>query len=192
MIRRFALLTSLVVLPSIAFAQRGGGGTQSNKKWELFDKDEGPKGPALRVRDLEDMSPLKLDHRQAKGSQAHRRADRVAQGCREQAQGQERAALQGGRFACIRDMRSGGWRLVGDGSSQDADRAAAACSSTIAERHANYDAAAKEAVATLDAEQQAKANELLAKQREDGEKTVREKMSSGRRRRVGRRPTGRE
>jgi hypothetical protein len=43
----------------------------------------------------------------------------------------------------------------------------------------SYDTAAKEAVATLDAEQQTKANELLAKQREEGLKTVRERSGAG-------------
>ena len=59
--RRVLMLASLLVLPSALVAQRGGGTqTQANKLNDMFDKSDAPKGPSLRVRDLEDQSPLKL------------------------------------------------------------------------------------------------------------------------------------
>ena len=58
MIRRLAVI-ALLLVPAISLAQRGGR-TQADRKTPLFDKEEGPKGPTLRVRDIEDQSPLKL------------------------------------------------------------------------------------------------------------------------------------
>jgi len=57
MIRRIAV--AVLLLPTLALAQRGGR-TQADRKTPLFDKEEMPKGPTLRVRDIEDQSPLKL------------------------------------------------------------------------------------------------------------------------------------
>ena len=45
MIRRLAVVVLLLV-PSIALAQRGGR-TQADRKTPLFDKEEMPKGPTL-------------------------------------------------------------------------------------------------------------------------------------------------
>ena len=59
MIRRIAVIGFLFV-PAVALAQRGGGRTQADRKTDLFEKQELPKGPTLRVRDIEDQSPLKL------------------------------------------------------------------------------------------------------------------------------------
>jgi len=58
MIRPLAIV-ALLLVPAISFAQRGGR-TQADRKTPLFDKEEAPKGPTLRVRDIEDQSPLKL------------------------------------------------------------------------------------------------------------------------------------
>jgi hypothetical protein len=58
MIRRLAVI-ALLLVPAISLAQRGGR-TQADRKTPLFDKEEAPKGPTLRVRDIEDQSPLKL------------------------------------------------------------------------------------------------------------------------------------
>src|SRR5207342_1478591 len=58
MIRRLAVV-ALLLVPGISLAQRGGR-TQADRKTELFPKEEAPKGPTLRVRDIEDQSPLKL------------------------------------------------------------------------------------------------------------------------------------
>ena len=45
--------------------------------------------------------------------------------------------------------------------------------------NANYDTPIKDALAQLDPEQQSKAKELLEKQRQDGDKMMREKLSAG-------------
>jgi hypothetical protein len=76
MIRRLAVI-ALLLVPAISLAQRGGR-TQADRKTPLFDKEEAPKGPTLRVRDLEDQSPLAA-HRQEKGFEAERRAAVTAQ-----------------------------------------------------------------------------------------------------------------
>jgi hypothetical protein len=47
--------------------------------------------------------------------------------------------------------------------------------------HTNYDAAAKDALATLSADQQPRATEMLDKQKQDADKFITEKLGGGRR-----------
>lgn len=182
MIRHLALVTSLVLIPSIAMSQRSR--TQSDRKTELFEKDNGgSKGPTLRVRDLEDMSPVKLiidKRKDLKLTDAQLTSLKDA----ENKLKEKNAPLFSAVDSLMRDMRSGG------AGPSDADRAKvsnarAGLMNTIGDVKTNYEAAAKDAIATLDPEQQAKANEMLAKQREDGDKTVREKTMVPANRRPG-------
>ncbi len=101
MIRRYIAFVALAVVPSLTLAQRGSGTkTQSTEKTDLFKgADAAPVGPSLRVRDLEDESPLKLlidKHKDLKLTDAQ-----IAQlkSSENVAQGQERAAAQDSRLA---------------------------------------------------------------------------------------------
>jgi hypothetical protein len=57
-----------------------------------------------------------------------------------------------------------------------------ALANVLREIRTNYDAAAKDALATLDADQQPKATEMLDKQRQDAEKFISERLGGGQRR----------
>jgi hypothetical protein len=178
MMRRI-LLASLVLIPSVAVAQRGGR-TQADKKTDLFDKKDDaatPKGPTLRVRDVEDQSPLKLliDKRKdlklsdAQVSQLKSAEDKLKE---------KNAPLMQAVDSLVHEMRFAAASQA-DQARERGRNARAGLMETLQTVNANYDASAKEALATLDAEQQAKANEMIEKQRREGEKTIRERMSSG-------------
>ena len=174
-----ALIPALVLLPSIATAgaaQRGSG-SAAGKKTEMFDDKSAPAGPTLRVRDIEDQSPLKLliDKRKdlkltdAQLSQLRDAEPRLKD---------RNASLLKSAESLLREMNPS------SGSPSDADRerigsARVKLLSTVDAIRANNDAAAKEAIAPLDLEQQTKANEVLARQREEFDRMLRSKLRSG-------------
>lgn len=176
---RLVFLAAFVALPSLASAQRTR--TASDRRTELFDKDSSSRqAPAVRTRDIEDMSPIKLmiDKRkdlkltdaqlsQLKDSEAKLK--------------EKNAPLLKAVDSLARDARSNG------AARSDEDRARIrnarmGLMSAVGEIRSNYDASAKEALATFDAEQQGKANELLDKQKQEAEKYLQERVSGGERR----------
>jgi gas vesicle protein len=175
MIRRSLLLTALLVAPSLAAAQRT---TAANKHTEMMPKDDGPKGPALRVRDIEDQSPLRLliDKRKDLAlTDAQLSQIKDAEGKLKE----KNAPLYKSVDSLIHELRPSSNTPTAD----EKIRLRSANSSlmnVIGDIRMNYDASAKDAVALLTADQQTKANELLAKQREEADRTVREKLGSGR------------
>ena len=187
MSRRFLIIATLIALPStqptIAAAQRSR--TQSDRRTELFDKDSSRQNlaPAVRARDVEDQSPIKLliDKRKdlkltdAQSSQLKDSEAKLKD---------NNAPLLKAIDSLARDLRSamGG---SSDDARERARNARMALMSTMGEIRANYDASAKESLATFDAEQQTKANELLDKQRQDAEKYVQERVGVGGGRRGG-------
>ncbi len=176
MLRRSLLLASLLVLPSIAVAQRGGGGggSRAGKKDEMFDK--APKGPSLRVRDLEDLSPIKLlidKRKDLKLSDAQVNQLKDSEGKLKD----KNAPVFKMADSLLHDMKFNG------DTATDVERARIVkarngFSDVLSQLAANYDASSKDALATFDADQQAKANDLLTKQRAEGEKTVQEKLGA--------------
>lgn len=179
--RPLALALALMALPTLAAAQRAR--TQSDKRTELFGKTDFPSGPSLRTRDIEDLNPLKLlidKRKDLKLTDAQLTAFKDAEGPLKE----KNAPLYKSVDSLLRDMRPTG--------NSDTDRARMtiarnSMASVLDEIKGNYDAAAKDAVATLDAEQQTKANELLAKQREEGDNNIRQRLMPGGRR-DGQRP----
>jgi len=176
MLRRL-IVAALLVVPSIAVAQRGGR-TQSDRKTPLFDKEEMPKGPTLRVRDIEDQDPLKLlidKRKDLKLSDAQLAQLKEADGKLKE----QNAPLFKSLDSLLHDMR-----ISGTPTEQEQTRARNArggLMEAVQSVNASYDAASKTAVATLDAEQQLKANELLDKLRQDGQKAMRERLGGGQR-----------
>jgi len=171
-IRRLLIASALLIAPSVLLAQRGGR-TQADRRTELMDKSEIPKGVDIRVRDLEDQSPLHLliDKRKdikltdAQLSQLKDAEEKLKE---------KNAPLYKSADSLIRATRL-------TSSSSDADKSRAQSSrntlmEVIKTLNESYDAARKDAVALLDAEQQPKANELLDKQKEEAEKFFRERM----------------
>lgn len=178
MIRRRLIVASLLVAPSLALAQRGGGGrTQADRHKEMMDDKGTPSGPTLRVRDIEDQSPLKLLIDKRKDLKL---ADpQLAQ--LKDAEGKlkdKMAPLLKAVDSLLHELHPS----MANPSSEERARlrnASDGMTAVLNDVRANYDASSKEALALLDADQQTKANELLAKQREEREKMIREKLSSG-------------
>ena len=175
MIRRLLVTTTLLVAPSILLAQRGGR-TQADKRTELMDKAEIPKGIDVRVRDLEDQSPLHLliDKRKdlnltdAQLSQLKDAEEKLKE---------KNAPTYKSADSLIRATR-----LTASSSDAEKSRAQSARGTlmeVIKTLNESYDAARKDAVALLDAQQQPKANEMLDKQRQDAEKFLRDRMRRG-------------
>ena len=173
MIRRLLLASALLVAPSVVFAQRGGR-TQADKRTELMDKTEIPKGPDIRVRDLEDQSPLRLlidKRKDLKLTDAQLSQLKDAEGKLKE----KNESLYKSADSLIRSMRL-------TSTSSDADKARARSSRSsfmevVKTLNDNYDTARKDAIALLDPEQQTKAGEMLDKQRADAEKFLRDRMS---------------
>lgn len=176
MIRRLLIASALLATPSLLFAQRGGR-TQADKRTELMDKSEIPKGIDIRVRDLEDQSPLHVlvDKRKdlkltdAQLSQLKESEDKLKE---------KNAPLYKSADSLIRASR-----LTSTSSDADKSRAQSARGTlmeVVKSLNESYDGARKEAVALLDSEQQTKANELLDKQKAEDEKFIRERLSRGR------------
>ena len=176
MIRRLLIATALLIAPAVLFAQRGGR-TQSDKKTPLFDKQEMPKGLDLRVRDLEDQSPLHLlidKRKDLKLTDAQLSQLKDAEGKLKD----KNAPLYKSADSLIRATR-----LTSDASDQDKARARSArgdLMDVLKSLTENYDAARKDAVALLAADQQPQANEMLDKQKAESEKFIRERLSGGR------------
>jgi hypothetical protein len=172
--RRLIILAMLLALPTAAWAQRGGGRTQSDRRTELFDKDAQPKGPSLRARDVDDQNPLKLliDKRKDLGLN-----DTQVAGLKdaESRLREQNAALFKTLDSLVHEMRP----PLGSPSDEDRSRIRSARTSVagvLGSVWANDDAAAKEAVAALDAEQQTKANALLEQRKEERQKLVQDKL----------------
>ena len=173
MIRRLLIASALLVAPTMLFAQRSGR-TQADKKTALFDKQEMPKGLDLRVRDIEDQSPLHLlldKRKDLKLTDAQLSQLKDAEGKLKD----KNAPLYKAVDSLVRATR-----VTSDASDQDKARARMARSDlkdVIKSITDNYDAAGKEAVATLDAEQQPKAKEMVDKRKEESDKCNRERLS---------------
>jgi hypothetical protein len=177
MIRRALLIACIFAIPSIATAQRAGS-TRSGatKKSELFDQTE-KKGPSFRVRDIEDLSSVHLlidKRKDLKLSDAQLNALKEA----ENKVKEKNAPVLKVVDSLIHEL------MATRSNNADEERsrvrtAQAELVNTIDVVRQNYDAASKEVTATFDADQQAKANDLMAKQRSEGDKMLREKMNSG-------------
>jgi hypothetical protein len=173
MIRRLLIATTLLIAPTVLFAQRGGR-SQADRKTDLMEKTEIPKGVDIRVRDLEDQSPVHLliDKRKdlkltdAQLAQLKDSEEKLKE---------KNAPLFKTADSLIRSTR-----LTSASSDADKSRAQSSRGSLlelIKTLNETYDSARKEAVALLDTDQQSKANELLDKQKADNEKFMRDRLS---------------
>jgi ATP-dependent exoDNAse (exonuclease V) beta subunit len=174
---RRLVIAALLLAPSIAAAQRGGGTrTQADQKTQLFDKEE-PKGPTLRARDVEDQSPLKLLIDKRKDLKLT--DQQLAQLKEDEPRLKEKnASLLKSVDSLVHEMRSSSATPTDQERSRIAS-ARTALMEVLGNVNANYDASAKEALDRLDPEQQAKAKDLIEKQRRDSEKLFRERLNPG-------------
>jgi hypothetical protein len=180
--RRFLLLAVFLAIPSFASAQRTR--TASDRRTDLFDKDSSSakQAPAVRARDIEDMSPIKLiidKRKDLKLTDAQISQLKDSDGKLKE----KNAPLLKAIDSLVRDLR---WN-AGSRAPSDEDRARMrnahmGLMSTVGEIRANYEASAKEALASFDADQQTKVNETLEKQRQETDKYLQERLNGGERR----------
>jgi hypothetical protein len=176
MSRRLLFLATLVVLPiTTASAQRAR--SQATKhEAATFGDDNMPKGPAIRGRDLEDVSPIKLLIDKRKDLKL---TDAQLDGLKksETAIKEKNQPLYKAIDSLAREAKpSSNPNPEAEARVRNARRDLEGAISTILD---NYETASKEAVGGFDADQQTKANELLAKLKEDRTRRIRDKMKSG-------------
>ena len=170
--RASSILCTWLLLPTLAFGQRGGsmGGSRDA---DFGFANQASSGPSLAGKDLEKLSPiaffaekkkdLKLSEPQLLAMRESDSALRSANASRYKAVDSLRKAMKPGT------------------STEDIARAAIARDAmmgVVQEIRGSYDAAAKDAVATLDAAQQATAQELLVKYGEEFQQTMRSKLGA--------------
>ena len=173
------ILVSLILLPAVAFAQRGGGSGGSRVRgdpkadWQsVMGSNSG--GMKLSNRDVENISPLKLLIDKRKDLKlTDDQLNRL-----KELDGKLKEKNQDSLKA-LDSLRRMAQPPAHDPNDDDrarmsmARRLAAATVGTIRE---NYDAALKDALPILDESQQKAAGELLAKQRSEADEMLREKL----------------
>jgi hypothetical protein len=177
MIRRTVLFAALVLLPlGTAAAQRARSAATKHDDASFAD-DNLPKGPSIRGRDLEDVSPLKLlidKRKDLKLTDAQIDALKKSE-----AQLKEKnQPLYKAIDSLARAMRP----PMNPSAESDARirEARHGLDETIGTIRGNFDAAGSEAVSGFDADQKTKAEELLAKLKEDADRRIRDRMKPGR------------
>ena len=174
------LIAALLVLPTVATAQRGGSRTQADRHSDLFDKSNAPRGPLLRTRDIEEQSPLKLlidKRKDLKLSDAQLSQLKESEG----RLNEKNAPLLKMTDSLVRELRSVEAAPTPDDQSR-IRLLRMALANVLGEIRTNYDAAMKDALAPLEADQQPKATEMLDKQKQDAEKFINERLRGGQRR----------
>lgn len=171
------LVIALIALPTVSFAQRGGGTrSRANQNDELMDDKGAPKGPTLRVRDVEDMSPIRrlIDkHKDINLSDAQ--VDQLKD--HQKKLEEKNAPLLKQVDSLLHEIKQGQFN-ANDVGQTHARQASMALRGVVVQIQDNNDAAATEATGSFSAEQQGKAKEILAKLKEDNEKMLKERLST--------------
>ena len=175
------VLAALVLIPTIASAQRGGGGggrTRGDPKPD-FDAIAGKKGGIqLSNRDVEDMSPIKLlidKRKDLKLSDDQLKALKDVES--------KLKEKNDPSFRALDSLRRVAQPPLHDPSDADMSRTMEArrtAGAVVATIRDNYDAALNDALTGLDETQRGRAKEFLDKQRNDAQDTLREKLGAGR------------
>jgi hypothetical protein len=173
--RRIAIL-SLVLIPAVAFAQRGGAGggfgggrAGRTEDWNRIDKDN---AGALQLsnKDLENISPIKLLIDKRKDLKLTDQQQKQLKDADDALKTRNQPL-----FKALDSLRA---ELKRPATSDDARPLTTRGEVTrvVGEVRANYEAALKDALALLDEGQQKTATELVGKQNEDAEKMLSEKL----------------
>lgn len=176
MLRRTALFAALVLLPlATAAAQRTRSGATKHDDAAYAD-DNMAKGPAIRGRDLEDISPIKLF--------MDKRKDLKLTDAQVEALKKSDAELKDRNQALYKAVDSLARAMKPSmNPSAEADarvrEARRDLDQTIGTIRSNYDMASVSVVESFDADQKTKATELLGKLKEDADKRIRDKMKGG-------------
>ncbi len=176
-VMRVTLLTVLfATLPDVAFAQRGGRGMGSrDADWNAVAGST-PRGPSITGKDFKEASPLTmlLD----KKKQLNLTDVQVASIA---AAEQKLQAANAERYALVDSLKKQ-MRPSAAPSAEDEARLAIARESmqgVVRDIRASHEAETKPVVATLDADQQKLAAELLEKHAEKVQKMLRDKIGGG-------------
>jgi len=172
-------LLSLALLPTVALAQRGGSGGMSRQRGEKsadWNSVDGKGGVKLSNRDIENVSPIKLlidKKKDLKLSDEQVNKLTELDGKLKETNDPSFKALDSLRRAAQPPLRAG------DPSDEDRDRMMSArrgIGVVVGTIRGNYESSAADAMAILDETQKKAAEELLAKQKEEAENMVREKL----------------
>jgi hypothetical protein len=171
------ILVSLILLPTVALAQRGGGGSRvrgdPKADWQsVMGSNSG--GMKLSTRDVENISPIKLLIDKRKDLKlTDDQLNRL-----KELDGKLKEKNQGS-FKALDSLRRLAQPPAHDPN--DADRARMSMArrlagTTVGTIRENYDAARKEALPILDESQQKAASEILDKQRTEADEMLRENL----------------
>jgi hypothetical protein len=173
MSRRLLVLATLLLIPTIASAQRRGGGGFGRDQGATYGGPGNMPGLQLSNRDVEDISPLKLLIDKRKDLQLADDKLKELKDLESQLKEKIKPA-----FKVLDSLRRES-RGSGRGSDEDRSKMMSArdrVMSIVAEIRVQYDAAFKEALPLLDEAQQKTANELAEKQHADAEEMLKEKL----------------
>lgn len=179
-------LSVLLLVPTLAHAQRRGGGSGGDggsrvrgdptADWKSVNGANGG-GVKLSGRDVENMSPVKLLIDKRKDLKLTddqlNRLEAIDSKLKDQNQDS---------FKALDSLRRAAQPPAHDPNDDDRARMMSArrsMSTTVATIRESYDAALKEALPILDEGQQKTATALLDKQRQDAEETLRDKLGGG-------------
>jgi hypothetical protein len=169
-------LLSLVLLPTIGLAQRGGGGGSRQRgdaktDWNSVESRGGIK---LSNKDVENISPIKLlidKKKDLKLSDEQVNKLKELEGKLKETNEPSFRALDSLRHAV--QLRTGDTTDIGRDRMTSARQAVGAVVSTI---RGNYESSVKDAMPILDETQRKTATELLGKQNQEAEDMLREKL----------------
>jgi hypothetical protein len=181
-VRHLAIV--LILLPTIASAQRGGGGggassrTRGDPKadYNAIAGDKG--GVKLSNRDVEDMSPIKLlidKRKDLKFSDDQVKSLKDIESKLKEKNDPSFRALDSLRRASQPPLHE-----PGDDDKARMTNARRAFTAVVATIRGNYETALGEAQALLDDTQKSRASEMVEKQKQEAQDTIREKIGGDR------------
>lgn len=174
---------ALVIVPALASAQRRSSRGSSRANWDEVTSTSSRSGIQLSTKDVEKMSPIKLLLDKKKDLKLTDDQQNTVKGLEGKLDEKNKPLLE-----TLDSLRKETKISSSRPSDEDVAKAAIAHSAFVdllARIRSSYDSSLTEAMPVLDATQQATAKELLAKQRSETAETIREKLSSGNRRRSG-------
>lgn len=171
--RATPVLAALVLLPAVAFAQRGmGDRSQRDVNWNKVTASKAP--PALTRKDIESMDPVRLLLEKRKELKLTDAQVAAMQAAHEQASAKNAPLLA--RLDTLSKAMRPSTSVQGAEDEARMVLARDAAGQVLTELRTNHEATLSELFPTLEEPQQATARKLLDKQREETDKVLRQKM----------------
>ena len=173
--QRLTVIAALLILPTIASAQRGSMGGTKDADWNAVAGKSAPAGPTISSKDFENVSPLKLlldKKKDLKLSDAQVTSLQAADASLKQKNHE--------RFVLLDSLKKDAKpRTSGTPSAEDEARlviARESLRSLVSDVQVTYDEAAKSALPMLDESQKPAGEKLLQKYTENMQEMLRDKM----------------